>query len=173
MYLGRIDSQVYDEFTIKKCYFELQIESDKEFNVKSRIKGAKGWNMTRIKEKCNIDMKDSVILQFVTKDLTKDNEMDEDDDWSYQEPKTNPYATDFFDINSSNSQRKGYLMVKSRSFQDYSKAVILIQELLINVYEDYKRYCEKLKRKPICGGLIKKTEIVVGDRKTVSRIINQ
>ena len=171
--LAKQDQQVSDESTIKKWYFELQIESDKEFNVKSRILGAMGWNMKRIEEKCNIDKKDSVKLNFVTKDLSKDNETDEDnDDWLLQEPKSNSYASDYFDLSSNNSLKKWYLMVKSRSFQDYSKAVVLIQELLINVYEDYKRYWERLKKKPIWGGLIKKTEIVVGDRKTISRVIN-
>jgi len=48
-----------------------------------------GCNMKRIEEKCNIDSKDSVKLQFVTKDLTKDTETDEDNDEPYQELKNN------------------------------------------------------------------------------------
>lgn len=76
----------------------------------------------------------------------------------------------YFD--SDTNPKKVYLLVKSRNYHDYSKAVMLVQELLINVYEDYKRYWEKLKKKPICGGLIKKTESIKGDRKIVTRIVN-
>lgn len=132
--------------------------------------GAMGCNMKRIEEKCNIDSKDSVKLQFVTKDLTKDTETDEDNDEPYQELKNNTISGYYWDTNPN--PKKVYLMVKSRNYQDYSKAVMLVQELLINVYEDYKRYWEKLKKKPLCGGLIKKTESIKGDRKSVTRVIN-
>ena len=61
-----------EEATVKRCYFELQIE-DEEFSVKQRIMGTMGWNMKRIEEKCSIDNKDSVKLRFVSKDLSKEN----------------------------------------------------------------------------------------------------
>lgn len=147
--LGKPDEEITDEATVKRCYFELQIEGDKEFNVKSRLMGAMGCNMKRIEEKCNIDTKDSVKLQFVTKDLTKESEgeEDDDDDESFKAVRPNQLLDPYFD--PDNSSKKVYLMVKSRNYQDYTKAVTLVQELLINVYEDYKRYCEKLKKKPI------------------------
>lgn len=127
-----------------------------------------GCNMKRIEEKCNSDTADSVKLKFVTKDLTKDTneEFDDDDDDSLA--GRNHHVVDSYYDQELNS-KKMFLMVKSKNHQDYAKAVILVQELLINVYEDYKRFCEKLKRKPICGGLIKKTESIKLESQTVTR----
>lgn len=110
---------------------------------------------------------------FVTKDLTKDaSDCDENYDKDDEEMhEIRPSQLDnYFD--SGHKAQKVYLLVKSRNFQDYSKAVMLVQELLINVYEDYKRFCEKVHKKPVCGGLIKKTEMIKGDRRTVTRVIN-
>ncbi|CAI2371053.1 unnamed protein product [Moneuplotes crassus] len=161
------DVQTFQESTIKRCYFELQIE-DREFNFKQRIMGTMGCNMKRIEEKCNVDNKDSVKLRFVTKDLTQENDQEDDqDDEQYQEILADIPKNSYGD----KSKTKTYLLVESKNYHDYTKAVLNIQELLINVYEDYKRYCEKLSIKPVCGGLIKKIESIKGDRKTVTRVI--
>jgi hypothetical protein len=143
--------------------------------------------MKRIEEKCNVDVKDSVRLQFVSKDLSKDNgiisivnfiEIDDDQEDEQYKELLNRKLNDslFVELPNNNiltkRKKKTYLLVESTNYFDYSKAVVLVQELLINVYEDYKRYCEKLKHKPICGGFIKKVESIKGDRKTVTRIIN-
>jgi hypothetical protein len=186
---------ISEESTIKRCYFELQIESDKDFNIKSRIKGAMGWNMKRIEEKWNVDIlnpnlsneeqdeedqiqisklskfriDETVKLQFVTKDLLKedeDDDKDDEDDEPYERMRPKQMFNTYFESDTNN--KKTYLLVKSRNYKAYWRAVMLVQELLINVYEDYKRYWEKLKKKPLCGGLIKKIESVKGDRKIIT-----
>jgi len=135
--------------------------------MKQRIMGKMGCNMRRIEEKCN---KDSVKLKFVKRDLSKENDQSDDqDDDQYQEllPKI-PSGSLVYDPPKS----KTYLLVESMNYHDYTKAVISIQELLINVYEDYKRYCDKLNKRPVWGGQIRKIESIKGDRKAVTRIIN-
>jgi phage host-nuclease inhibitor protein Gam len=39
-----------------------------------------------------------------------------------------------------------------------------VQELILNVYEEYKRYCEKNKKEPTKEIQIKKVETVTGRR---------
>lgn len=39
-----------------------------------------------------------------------------------------------------------HLCISSRFYDKYKLACDMAQELLLNVYEEYKKYCEKLKR---------------------------
>ena len=47
-----------------------------------------------------------------------------------------------------------HLCISSRFFPQYTTACSKIEQLLLNVYEDYKKHCEKLRRdiKPIYPG---------------------
>lgn len=41
-----------------------------------------------------------------------------------------------------------HLCISSRYFDKYSVACNHVQELILNVYEEYKRYCEKTRKEP-------------------------
>lgn len=70
-----------------------------------------------------------------------------------------------------------HLCVSSRFYDKYLLACNQLQELLLNVYEEYKKYCEK-HHKDIAqvsgGGLlqIKRSEIVTGRRPQVQPLPN-
>jgi len=57
-----------------------------------------------------------------------------------------------------------HLCISSRFFDKYSTACNHVQELIMNVYEEYKRYCEKMRKDPRFDLQIKKIETVTGRR---------
>jgi hypothetical protein len=57
-----------------------------------------------------------------------------------------------------------HLCISSRYFDKYQIACNHVQELILNVYEEYKRFCEKTKKEPIKDLQIKKVETVTGRR---------
>ena len=78
-----------------------------------------------------------------------------------------------------------HLCISSRFYDKYKQACDMAQELMLNVYEEYKKYCEKLRRDlrivsmtdpnaVIVNGMlqIKKTEIVTGRRTQIQPLNN-
>lgn len=57
-----------------------------------------------------------------------------------------------------------HLCISSRYFDKYTVACNHVQELILNVYEEYKRFCEKARKEPKIELQIKKIETVTGRR---------
>lgn len=57
-----------------------------------------------------------------------------------------------------------HLCISSRYFDKYQTACNHVQELIMNVYEEYKRFCEKNKKEPKPDLQVKKIETVTGRR---------
>lgn len=53
-----------------------------------------------------------------------------------------------------------HLCVSSKYFEKYRKACNSVQELLINIYEEYKRYCERNNKFPVNNLTIQKMESI-------------
>ena len=71
-----------------------------------------------------------------------------------------------------------HLCISSRFYPQYTTACNKIEQLLLNVYEEYKKHCEKQRRdiKPVYpGGIlqIKKYETVTGRRTQIQPLPNQ
>lgn len=54
-----------------------------------------------------------------------------------------------------------HLCISSRFFDKYKLACDSVQELVLQVYEEYKKYCEK-HRRPLISGLVAKDALVGG-----------
>lgn len=57
-----------------------------------------------------------------------------------------------------------HLCISSRYYDKYQLACNNVQELILNVYEEYKRFCEKNRKEPNKEIQIKKIETVTGRR---------
>jgi hypothetical protein len=57
-----------------------------------------------------------------------------------------------------------HLCVSSKYHDKYLIACNHVQELILNVYEEYKRFCEKNKKEPVYDLQIKRIETVTGRR---------
>lgn len=134
-----------DETLKYTCRFDIQIPNDKEFQVARRLIGAKGCNMKRIIENCSQDTHSSDVVKLRLRGKGS----------GFKEgPK------------KEESNEPLHLCVSSRYFDKYQLACNQLQELLLNVYDEYKRYCDK-HRKHMAGKgplKIKKSEIVSGRR---------
>lgn len=62
--------------------------------------------------------------------------------------KEGPYNRGTFKINFLESDEPLHLCISSRIPEKYKKACSLVQELIINVYEEFKRFCEKSGKQP-------------------------
>jgi len=126
------------------CRFDIQIENDKEFQVAKKLIGAKGSNMKRIVELCCkgclCPVQDVIKLRLRGKGSGF---------------KEGP--------NQQESSEPLHLCISSRYFDKYSQARQLAKDLILEVYEDYKKYCEKIGKE--CTKLeIKLSENVSGNR---------
>ena len=111
------------------CKFYLQIEGDKEFQIVKRIIGAKGSNLKRIIDYCSkgpggVYVPDAIKLKLKG-------------------------------VGSGYREREGdkkeplNLCVISKYPDKYKKACSFVIELIINIYSEYKRFCERKGKKPI------------------------
>ena len=122
------------------CKFYLQIEADKEFQVIKRVIGAKGSNLKRIIDYCSkgpggIYIPDAIKLKL--KGVGSGYRVREGD-------KKEPLN----------------LCVISKYQDKYKKACSFVIELIINIYEEYKRFCERKKKNPISNLNIQKVEYI-------------
>ena len=122
------------------CKFYLQIEGDKEFQIIKRIIGAKGSNLKRIIDYCSkgpggVYVPDAIKLKLKG-------------------------------VGSGYREREGdkkeplYLCVISKYPDKYKKACSFVIELIINIYGEYKRFCERKGKKPINNLNIQKAEYI-------------
>ena len=122
------------------CKFYLQIEADKEFQIIKRIIGAKGSNLKRIIDYCSkgpggVYVPDAIKLKLKG-------------------------------VGSGYREREGdkkeplHLCVISKYPDKYKKACSFVIELIINIYGEYKRFCERKGKKPISNLNIQKAEYI-------------
>ena len=122
------------------CKFYLQIEADREFQIVKRIIGAKGSNLKRIIDYCSkgpggVYIPDAIKLKLKG-------------------------------VGSGYREREGdkkeplYLCVISKYPDKYKKACSFVIELIINIYGEYKRFCERKGKKPISNLNIQKEEYI-------------
>jgi hypothetical protein len=124
------DKKCQDKFSTGKytCRFDIQIENDKDFQVSRRLIGAKGCNMKKVIEKCSYTnegryLEDSVKLRLRGKGS------------GFKEGPSN-----------KESDEPLHLCISSKYFDKFKIACTLVQELILSVYEEYKKYCEKSHR---------------------------
>ena len=122
------------------CKFYLQIEGDKEFHIVKRIIGTKGSNLKRIIDYCSkgpggVYVPDAIKLKLKG-------------------------------VGSGYREREGdkkeplHLCVISKYPDKYKKACSFVIELIINIYGEYKRFCERKGKKPISNLNIQKAEYI-------------
>ena len=122
------------------CKFYLQIEADKEFQIVKRVIGAKGCNLKRIIDYCSkgpggVYMEDSIKLKLRG-------------------------------IGSGYKEKEGekkeplYLCVISKYQDKYKKACSFVVELIINIFGEYKRFCDRKGKKPVSNLNIQKLEYI-------------
>ena len=122
------------------CKFYLQIEGDREFQIVKRIIGAKGSNLKRIIDYCSkgpggVYVPDAIKLKLKG-------------------------------VGSGYREREGdkkeplNLCVISKYPDKYKKACSFVIELIINIYGEYKRFCERKGKKPINNLNIQKAEYI-------------
>ena len=122
------------------CKFYLQIESDKDFQVIKRVIGAKGCNLKRIIDYCSKGPGGIYIPDAIKLKLKGVGSGYREKDGDKNEPLN--------------------LCVISKYQDKYKKACSFVFELIINIYEEYKRFCERKKKSPISNLNIQKVEYI-------------
>ena len=122
------------------CKFYLQIESDKDFQVIKRVIGAKGCNLKRIIDYCSKGPGGIYIPDAIKLKLKGVGSGYREKDGDKNEPLN--------------------LCVISKYQDKYKKACSFVIELIINIYEEYKRFCERKKKSPISNLNIQKVEYI-------------
>ena len=122
------------------CKFYLQIEGDREFQIVKRIIGAKGSNLKRIIDYCSkgpggVYVPDAIKLKL--KGVGS----------GYREKE-------------GDKKEPLHLCVISKYPDKYKKACSFVIELIINIYGEYKRFCERKGKKPISNLNIEKAEYI-------------
>jgi hypothetical protein len=107
------------------CRFDIQIENDKEFHVARRIIGQKGSNMKRIVKQAGFDAK--LRLRGRGSGFLEGSQKQE-------------------------SQEPLHLCVSCKEYEGYRSAVDQVEELLREIYRDFKDYCI-MKAQPYHEGL--------------------
>ena len=122
------------------CKFYLQIEGEREFQIVKRIIGAKGSNLKRIIDYCSkgpggVYVPDAIKLKL--KGVGS----------GYREKE-------------GDKKEPLHLCVISKYPDKYKKACSFVIELIINIYGEYKRFCERKGKKPISNLNIEKAEYI-------------
>lgn len=131
------------------CRYDIQIPNEREFQVARRLIGAKGCNMKRIISHCSKNMPQA--MEVVKLRLRGKGS-------GFKEgPK------------QEESKEPLHLCISSRFYQQYMMACSQIEQLLLNVYEEFKKHCERHRKdiKSVNGSgilQIKKFETVTGRR---------
>lgn len=113
-----------------------------------KLIGAKGCNMKRIIEICSKDT-GAVNMQDIVKLRLRGRGS------GFKEGP-----------NKEESEEPLHLCISSRFHDKYQLACHLTQELIQNIYEEYKRFCERSGKEPGVSLQIKKTESISGRRNT-------
>jgi hypothetical protein len=133
------------------CKYEIQIDNDNEFQVARRLIGAKGCNMKRIVEMCSRTSDGKFISDAVKLRLRGRGS-------GYKEGP-----------NNRESEEPLHLCISSKFFDKYQRACVLVQELISNVYEEFRRYCDRIGKIP-CSNLSIQKEEAVSSRKANSNM---
>jgi hypothetical protein len=96
------------------CRFDIQIENDKEFHVARRIIGQKGCNMKRIVKQAGYDAK--LRLRGRGSGFLEGSQKQE-------------------------SQEPLHLCVSCKEYQGYRSAVDQVEQLLGEIYDEFREYC--------------------------------
>ena len=64
------------------------------------------------------------------------------------------------------------IKIESKHPEYYQKACRMVSELLLNIFEEYKRFCSAVSKHPISNTYISHTEHIVGERLGVFKIID-
>ena len=166
-------SQTPDSGIKYTAKFDVQIaDADGEFQVKRRIIGARGCNMRRIVDICQ---KSSSQTSSVGGDVVKLSLCGVGSDSGKEESALSGKAEPL------------HLLVSSRHYYAYKVACEMVSDLLLQVYEEYKKHCEKYRLDlRLVGGdgacsseaqdaavlQIKKSEAVTGRRTQIQTLNN-
>jgi hypothetical protein len=72
-------------------------------------------------------------------------------------------------FNNLESDEQLHLCISSKYYDKYRKASYLVQELIINIYEEFKRFCDRNGKIPTNNLTIQKEE-GVSTRKSISKV---
>ena len=111
------------------CKYEILIPNDKEFQIARRLIGSKGYNMKKIIDECKLiepNWNDNVKLRLRGKGS------------GYKEGPLN-----------KESDEPLHLCISAKNQEGMKKACECVNELLNNIYEDYKNYCSKIGINPV------------------------
>ena len=122
------------------CKFYLQIEGDKDFQVIKRIIGAKWCKLNRIIDYCSKGPGGVYVPDAIKLKLKGVGSGYRERDGDKKEPLN--------------------LCVISKYQDKYKKACSFVIELIINIYEEYKRFCERKRKDPINSLNIQKVEYI-------------
>jgi hypothetical protein len=117
------------------CRFEILIDNDKEFQIARKLIGSKGCNMKKIVESCGSDHNNEVKLRLRGRGSGF---------------KEGPHKLE--------SDEPLHLCVSSKNYEKYQQACDLLEELILTVFDEYKKYCHKTNKIPLQKIYIKKEE---------------
>ena len=103
------------------CKYEILIANDKDFQIARRLIGNKGCNMKNIINECKLS-KDSEGIKLRLRGKGS----------GYKEGPE-----------KQESDEPLHLCISSKNSEELKKACLLVDELLKNIQEDYKEYCQK------------------------------
>lgn len=112
------EKSTYGKFT---CKFEILIPNDQEFQVVRRLIGSKGCNMKRIVDSCKSGDQVGVKLRLRGRGS------------GYKEGPENKESDDPL-----------HLCISATNQEGLKKACGLVTELINKIYEEYKKYCNKI-----------------------------
>ena len=112
------EKSTYGKFT---CKFEILIPNDQEFQVVRRLIGSKGCNMKRIVDSCKSGDQIGVKLRLRGRGS------------GYKEGPENKESDDPL-----------HLCISAKNQEGLKKACGLVTELINKIYEEYKKYCNKI-----------------------------
>lgn len=111
------------------CKFDIQIVSCKEFNVGRRIIGRGGQNMQRIVKQTGVKLR-----------LRGQGS-------GYLEPPDNKEAPEPMHLSlSSTNLRVASAGNQTNNYNGYSKAKSMVEQLLRDIYDDYRKFCHEKSR---------------------------
>lgn len=124
------------------CRYEIQIDNDKEFQVARKIIGSKGCNMKRIIDLCNKQFKSE---RGNNGEIVKLRLRGRGSGF-----KEGPEKLE--------SQDPLHLCISAKSKEVYDMACHLVEELLNNIYEEYRKFCYSRGRNVKLAPAMKKIE---------------
>jgi len=127
------------------CKFYVKIQ-DKDFDVCKRLIGAKGSNIKRIIDYCSKNSNGTYLPDAI-------------------KIKLRGKGSEFNQINKESDEPLN-ICVSSIYVDKYRKACSFVYELIINVYEEYKRYCERNLKTPMENLTVQKIESISSKKNT-------